>query len=126
VIAINLKSLSNSVSYLAVLISSFTGVGFKGVETASVTIMQQDNKILEIPLGAIRTKDNSVLVCILYRKRGAWSIYNTTDFGPGKVFTECEELIQKNLVSCGLDIALIQESKAWSKNNGKKFILEKE
>ena len=39
VIAINLKDLPNDISYLAVLISSYTGVGFKGVETATVSIM---------------------------------------------------------------------------------------
>jgi hypothetical protein len=62
----------------------------------------------------------------LHRNKGSWSIYNATAFGPGKVFTECTELIQKNLTNCGFDMALIEESKAWTKDSGKKFILEKE
>jgi hypothetical protein len=111
---------------MAVLINSFKGVGFKNVETASVSIMQQDNRLLEIALGAITTKDNAVLACIFHRNRGSWSIFNATAFGPGKIFTECEDLIQKNMVHCGFDLALIEESKAWTKGCGKKFILEKE
>ena len=39
VISIDLKNMSHSISYLAVLINSFKGVGFKNIETASVSIM---------------------------------------------------------------------------------------
>ena len=40
VISIDLKNVSHSISYFAVLINSFKGVGFKNVETATVSIMQ--------------------------------------------------------------------------------------
>ena len=39
VISIDLKNVSHSISYFAVLINSFNGVGFKNVETATVSIM---------------------------------------------------------------------------------------
>jgi len=53
-------------------------------------------------------------------------MYGVLGLGNSKVFTECEELIQKNMTNCGFDMALIEESKAWTKDSGKKFILEKE
>ena len=40
VISIDLKNVSHSISYFAVLINSFKGVGFKNVETATVSVMQ--------------------------------------------------------------------------------------
>ena len=39
VITIDLKNINHSVSYFAVLINSFKGVGFKNVETAKVSVM---------------------------------------------------------------------------------------
>jgi tellurium resistance protein TerD len=126
IVTIDFKSVKNSVSYLAILISSYKGVGFKNIETASISIMQAEDKLLEIPLGGIRSKDNSLLAFVIYRNGGTWTLLNTNTFGPGKVFTECQDLINGGLVNCGLDMALIQESKSWAQNRGKKFILEKE
>lgn len=53
VISIDLKNIKMDVSYMAVLINSFKGVGFKNVETATVSIMQFDERILEISLGSV-------------------------------------------------------------------------
>ena len=35
-------------------------------------------------------------------------------FGPGKVFTECEELIRSNLGFAGFDEVILLETKGWS------------
>jgi stress response protein SCP2 len=56
---------------MAVLVSSFEGVGFKNLETASVSVLQSGQKIDEILLGAIRSDTNStVLAAMIYKKDG--------------------------------------------------------
>ena len=72
------------------------------------------------------TDDNSVLVGFIYRKDGLWSVYNATKLGPGKVFSECEDLIKNNLKHAGFDEALLLDSKKWSAGSGRKFVLEKD
>ena len=51
---------------------------------------------------------------------------NTTDKGPGKVFTECEDLIKQNLVKCGFDPVILAETQGWNANSAKKFVLKKD
>jgi hypothetical protein len=51
---------------------------------------------------------------------------NSTDKGPGKVFTECEDLIKANLVKCGFDPVILAETRGWSAKNAKKFVLKKD
>ena len=55
-IKIDLHKVNYEVSYLVVLVSSFQGVGFKNIETASVSTLQDGQKINEIYLGAVRSE----------------------------------------------------------------------
>ena len=57
------------INYLVVLVSSYQGVGFKNIETATVTLLQDGAKITEIFLGAVRSNENNtVLAAIIYKK----------------------------------------------------------
>jgi len=71
------------------LINAFNGDGFTKVETATVSIWQGQNKIGETFLGAAGS-NNAVLSGVLYKTMPTWSFLGVTDYGPGKVFTECE------------------------------------
>ena len=51
---------------------------------------------------------------------------HSTDKGPGKVFTECEDLIKSNLVKCGFDPIILQETQGWDAKSAKKFVLKKD
>ena len=51
---------------------------------------------------------------------------NILETGPGKNFSESEELIRNNLKYAGFDEILLLETKTWTSNKGKKFVLEKE
>jgi hypothetical protein len=62
----------------------------------------------------------------MYCRNGVWSIVSVQDTGPGKVFTECEELIKKNLPLAGFDPIILQETLGWSAASNKKFALEKD
>ena len=127
VIRIDLQKVNHEINYLVVLLSSYQGVGFKNIETATVTIMQNSAKINEVFLGAVRSDvNNTVLAAVIYKKQGQWHIFNSQDQSPGKVFTECEEVIKSNLIKVGFDEVILIESKAWSAQNGMKFKLEKE
>jgi hypothetical protein len=80
---------------MAIIVSSYTGVGFKNIETASVSIIQDDKTVLEILLGGVQSQtDNSIVSGLLFRKNGLWNVYNSQDLAPGKVFTECEDVIK--------------------------------
>jgi len=100
--------------YLPILINSFKGTGFGNVETATLTFLENNQKIFEISVGGIRGDNSACLACILFRKDGGWSVYNSQMAGPGKVFTECEQLIEDNLKFVGLDPVLMAESKQWN------------
>ena len=69
--------------------------------------------------------NNAVLAGILYKTMPTWSFLAVNDYGPGKVFTECEQLIIKGLEKVGFDPVLLEETKNW-KTGGKKFNLRKE
>jgi hypothetical protein len=56
---------------LAVLVSSYQGVGFKNIETATVSTLQDGTKINDVYLGAVRSDvNNTVLASIIYKKSG--------------------------------------------------------
>jgi tellurium resistance protein TerZ len=70
-VKIDLHKVDFEVSYLAVLVSSYQGVGFKNIETATVSTMQDGAKINEVYLGAVRSEvNNTVLASIIYKKSG--------------------------------------------------------
>ena len=50
-ITINLQKINFSVSYLAVLINSYQGVGFRKLESAYVNINQNNASLVTIMLG---------------------------------------------------------------------------
>jgi len=112
-ITVHLNEVSFYVSYLAVLVCSFKGHGFRKVATSAVTLLQDVNKLIKVPLGKMMVDDSSVLVCFIYRQNQAWLIQNITQFGQGKNFAECEELIKKNLKNVGFDETVLRESKDW-------------
>ena len=69
IIIIDLHKVSFDINYLAVLVSSYQGVGFKNVETATLSILQDREKISEIFLGAAKSNENNtVLAAIIYKK----------------------------------------------------------
>ena len=69
IIKIDLHKVNFDINYLVVLVSSYQGVGFKNIETASVTVQQDGAKINEIFLGAVRSdENNTVLAAIIYKK----------------------------------------------------------
>ena len=125
VISIDLSRLNFAAQYLCILINSFNGEGFSKVETASVSIFQGSNKLDEVYLGEAG-KNNTVLSCILTRTNPLWSFAHITAFGPGKVFTESDDLIMKNLEKVGLDPIILMETKNWNPTSGKKFNIKKE
>jgi hypothetical protein len=96
------------------LINSFKGSGFNNVETATVTFIQDNQNIFEIMLGGINGANSACLACILFRKDGGWNVFKSQMAGPGKVFTECEQLIEDNLKFVGLDPIIMAESKQWN------------
>jgi hypothetical protein len=67
-----------------------------------------------------------VLTAIIYKKQGQWHIFNSQDQSPGKVFTECEQVIKANLLKLGFDEVILNETRFWSALKGNKFNLEKE
>ena len=112
-ITVHLNKVSFYVSYLAVLVCSFKGKNFSVAQNSAVTLFQNENKLLKVPLGKMMVDDSSVLVCFIYRQNQAWLIQNITQFGQGKNFAECEELIKKNLKNVGFDETVLRESKDW-------------
>ena len=70
--------------------------------------------------------NNAALACIFYRTNPTWSFAQINAFGPGKVFTESEALITKNLVPFGFDPILLEESRNWNPQSGKKFNIVKD
>jgi stress response protein SCP2 len=78
---------------LAILINSFNGAGFGAVETATVSMMQGPVKLHEVFIGG-KKDANAICAAMMYRKNGVWSVMSSQDTGPGKVFTECEDLIK--------------------------------
>ena len=80
IIKIDLHKVNFDINYLVVLVSSYQGVGFKNIETATVTVQQDGAKINEIFLGAVRSdKNNTVLAAIIYKRYGQWHIFNSQD-----------------------------------------------
>ena len=63
---------------------------------------------------------------MLHRANGLWNVYNSQDLAKGKVFTECEEIINKNLVAVGFDEVILLESRGWSAQKNVQFDLVKE
>ena len=107
--------LDQNINYLAILVSSYKGVGFYNIETATVTLFQDEAKVAEIFLGAVKSnKNNTVLAAIIYKKEGQWHIYNSQSQSPGKVFTECQQIIKWNLSRVGFDPDILQKSKTWT------------
>ena len=69
IIKIDLHKVNFDINYLVVLVSSYQGVGFKNIETATVTVQQDGARINEIFLGAVRSdENNTVLAAIIYKK----------------------------------------------------------
>lgn len=77
------------VNYLALIINSFNGDGLNKVETATCTLLSNDKLFYQTMIGG-RSDSNASMAGVIYRKNGVWQYMNTTDKGPGKVFTECE------------------------------------
>jgi stress response protein SCP2 len=102
VITIDLEKLEMSVSYLAILINSFSINGFEGVKSASVTIFQNKNKINESFLEESQGK-NAYFAGVVYKTMPTWSFKIMSAVGPGKSYTESEDLIRKNLIRVGFD-----------------------
>ena len=71
-------------------------------------------------------QENSILVGFIFRKDGIWHLFNSGTPGPGKVFTECEDLIKNNLKHVGMQEYMLMESKKWSASSGKKFKMKKD
>merc|ERR1711982_13381 len=46
--------------------------------------------------------------------------------GKGTVFTECEELIRQNLTKVGFDPIILEETKNWNPESGKKWNIKKD
>ena len=116
-----------AVQFLVVLVNSFEGAGFSHVETANVSLMQNNHQqVLDTNmLGSIRAGDaNGILAYIIYRTSEHWEFYKGKDTCAGKVFTDCEQMIKNNLKYAGFDEDLLGESKAW--DGHKKFKLEKD
>ena len=107
------------------MINSYNGEGFSKVETASVSIFQGSIKLDEVYLGEAGN-NNTELSCVLTRTNPLWSFSHITAFGPGKNFTECDDLIMKNLERVGLDPIILMETKNWNPQSGKKFNVKKE
>jgi stress response protein SCP2 len=127
IITINLEKVHYAVQFLVVLVNSFEGAGFSHVETANVSLMQNNHQqVLDTNmLGSIRAGDaNGILAFIIYRNNQHWDVYKGKDTSPGKVFTECEQMIKNNLKYAGFDEDLLGESKAW--DGKKKFNLVKD
>lgn len=110
-ITIDTSKINFSTCYLPILINSFKGTGFNNVETATVTFLTNNERLFDIQLGGIRSENSACLACFIYRKDGGWSVYNCQMAGPGKVFTECEQLIEDNLKFVGLDPIVMAESR---------------
>ena len=86
-----------AVQFLVVLVNSFEGAGFSHVETANVSLMQNNHQnVLDTNLlGSIRAgAANGILAYIIYRKDQHWEFFKGKDTSPGKVFTECEQMIK--------------------------------
>ena len=88
-------------------------------------MMQGPVKLHEVFIGG-KKDANAICAAMMYRKNGVWSVMSSQDTGPGKVFTECEDLIKQNLIKCGFDPIILEETKGWNSNSGKKFVLEKD
>jgi len=69
--------------------------------------------------------NNGVLSGILFKTMPTWSFLAVTDYDYGKVFTECEAMVIRNLEKVGFDPVLLEETKNWA-SGGKKFNLKKE
>ena len=121
-IKINLAMVNFKVNYLALIINSYNGEGLDKVETATCSIMSNGAKIHQSMIGG-RSDSNASMAGIIYRRNGVWSFMDSSDKGPGKVFTECETLIKDNLTKCGLDPVLLAETQGWNASNAKKFVL---
>jgi N-acetyl-beta-hexosaminidase len=69
-------------------------------------------------IGGVKPEMNGVLAYFIYRKENTWEVYSSSKSCPGKVFTECEDLIKSNLIHVGFDEVLLGESKAWTSSKG--------
>ena len=90
-LSVDATKVDSQIQYLAVLVNSFNGQGFKTVETSQLTILH-DNKIgLQVDLGAMMAKsgDNGILGCICFRQIPFWSVVKVGALGPGVNFEEC-------------------------------------
>ena len=71
-------------------------------------------------------RNNAVLAGIIHKTPPTWSYKQVQAYGPGKVFTECDEMVIKSLENVGFDPIILMETANWRPNTGKKFNIKKE
>ena len=113
-ITVNLPTINYTVSYLAILVSNAKGTGFNDQKASSIAVYQGSTLLTEIYLGRQDPSTNSVLVSLLRRVNPTWSYINVSTPGPGKNFTESENMIRSNLSMAGFDPVMLQETANWN------------
>ena len=106
-ITVNLPTINYQVSYLAILVSNAKGTGFADSKTSCIAVYQGQAKLTEIYLGRQDPSTNSVLVSLMRRVNPTWSYINVSTPGPGKNFTESENMIRSNLYMAGFDPVML-------------------